>query len=361
MDKSRTHADAPSPHRATLRDVAQTANVSVATASKALNGNGRISAETRRLVQAAAKQLGYQRPSGTSEQRKRPSLVGMITSDYNGRFSLPIMTGAESTLGAANHAALLMTSHGKPMLERSHIDMLASYGVDGLIVVGDISNPRPPLSKAVTMGLPVVYTYDPSTSPDDCSVICDNMGAGRQAIEYLIGHGRRSIAIVGGPNSFQASRDRTAGALEIFRLYGMEPVAHIADRWSEEWGERAATVLMHTHPETDAVYCLSDEIARGMARGLQSKGKRIPQDVAIIGHDNWDVFCSSTHPTLTTFDNNIALIGKTAAQLLIDAINGHPHHGIVTVECPMIIRESTEVSRHMPLRGSGYLTGLETD
>lgn len=347
------------PVRPTLADVARAAHVSASTASKALNGTDRVSAETRRIVRAAADALGYSTPRGRERQRASSGLVGLVTSDHNGRFALPLLTGAETTLGASNHAVLLMSSHGKPALERGHINQLAAHGVDGLIVVGDTTNPRPPLPQAAIMGLPVVYAYDPSSDPNDCNVICDNIGAGRQAIEYLIGIGRRHIAVVGGADTFQASRDRVEGALETFRLYGLTPVEVWNDRWSEEWGERAATLLTARHPGLDAVYCLSDEIARGMARGLASAGRDVPHDVALIGHDNWDVFATNAHPTLTTFDNNITLLGRTAAQLLIDAIRGRRHHGTAMIECPMIIRESSDPDRRSPVRGTGWVTGLE--
>ena len=337
--------------RVTLQDVAREAHVSVATVSKSLNGTERVSAATRRHVIATAQRLGY-RKSTADGARMRSGLVGLITSDYNGRFSLPLLTGAEGTLGASNHAALLMSSHGRPDLERNHIDQLAARGVDGLLVVGDTTNPRPPLKPSTTMGLPVVYTYDPSTDPNDCSIICDNVGAGAQAIEYLLSLGRRYIAIIGGSEDFQAARDRTQGAWRTFALYDFQPVEVLFDMWSEEWGERAMTLLLDRHPHLDGVYCLSDEIARGAIRGLLTAGKRVPQDVAVIGHDNWFVFCSNSHPTLTTFDNNIPLIGKMAATYLIDAINGHPHRGTFAVECPMIVRESTDPTRRTALNNT---------
>ena len=343
--------------RPILAEVARKANVSISTASKALTGKGHIAPATRRAVQLAAEELGYRK---VAPKRKVSSgLIGLITTDYVGRFSLPLMTGAETTLGASNHAALLMSSHGKPSLEQRHIDLIASYGVAGLIVAGDTANPRNPLPDSVTQGLPIVYTYDPSTDPNDCSVVCDNVGAGRQAIEYLISAGKRHIAVVSGADAFLASRERRQGALDAFRMYGMQPLAVLSDRWSEEWGNRAANWLVSHHPDLDAVYCLSDEIARGMCRGLVARGKSVPQDVSVVGHDNWDVFSVSAHPMLTTFDNNIALIGKKAARLLLDALKGKPHHGVHTVECSLIVRESSDPDRHMRLRGSGSLTGLE--
>lgn len=339
----------------TLADVAKLANVSIATASKALNHTDRISASTQREVSKAAQQLGYRKSIALSHKRYRSGLIGLITSDYNGRFALPMLTGAEKTLGVSNHAALLMSSHGHPALEKSHIDRLAAHGVDGLIVVGDTTNPRHPLDPRTTMGLPVVYAYDPSRDPNDCSIICDNIGAGAQAIEYLLNIGRRYIAIIAGSEYFQAARDRVLGAQRTFTLYDFRPVAVLFDAWSEEWGERAARLLVEQHPHLDAIYCLSDEIARGAARGLLSMGKRIPQDVAIVGHDNWFIFASNAHPTLTTFDNNITLLGKTAAQFILDALSGHPHHGVTSIECPMIIRESTEAKRRTSLESTNRI------
>lgn len=343
--------------RVTLADVANLASVSVSTASKALNRTDRVSAETQRAVLQAAQQLGYRKSTDVTPQARhhRTGLVGLITSDFNGRFSLPLLTGAESTLGASNHAALLMSSHGRPALEKSHIDRLAAHGVDGLIVVGDTTNPRPPLDPRTTMGLPVIYTYDPSRDPNDCSIICDNIGAGAQAIEYLLSLRRRYIAVIAGPENFQAAKDRTKGAWRTFTLYDFQPVAVLFDAWSEEWGERAARMLIEQHPHLDAIYALSDEIARGAVRGLMAAGKRVPQDVAVIGHDNWFVFATNAHPTLTTFDNNITMIGKTAAKYLLDALAGKPHHGVTAVERPMIIRESTEPTRRTPLDSSGRI------
>lgn len=346
--------------KTTLADVARLANVSVATASKALNHTDRISARTQRAVLKAAEQLGYDKANRTERSREHSGLIGLITSDYNGRFALPLLTGAEITLGASNHAALLMSSHGRPALEKSHIDRLAVHGVDGLIVVGDTTNSRPPLDPQTTMGLPVIYAYDPSRDPNDCSIICDNIGAGAQAIEYLLNIGRRYIAVIAGPEDFQAAKDRVLGAQRTFILYDFQPIAILFDAWSEEWGERAAQLLVEQHPHLDAIYCLSDEIARGAVRGLRSIGKRVPQDVAVIGHDNWFIFAANAHPTLTTFDNNITIIGKTAAQFLLDALAGRPHHGVTSIECPMIVRESTEPRRHTALESTGRVYERKT-
>ncbi|WP_018143454.1 LacI family DNA-binding transcriptional regulator [Alloscardovia criceti] len=344
--------------RPTLAQLAEISHVSVSTASKALNGTGRISAQTRRIVQLNAEKLGYT-TKRTSQTSDRTGLVGLITSDLNGRFALPLLTGVEEALGAAHHTALLMSSHKSYELEKQHIAQLTSRGIDGLIVVGDSTNPRPPIDPRILGGLPTVYAYAPSTDANDCSIVCDNVGAGRQAIEYLIGIGRSAIAIVGGGENYQAAKDRITGAQSAFSLYGLQPIRIINDRWSEEWGERAAGLLLADHPEVDAIYCLSDEIARGMIIGLMHHGKTVPGDIAVLGHDNWEVYSTGTHPTLTTFDNNIQLVGKTAADYLFQALHGKPYQGTISVECPMIIRESTDVGITTRLYGSSWYNGFE--
>ena len=113
--------------KVTLHDIAIAANVADSTASKALTGTGRISAETRRRVRDIAAQFGYARPATkTRTGNGRTGLIGIVTPDRNGRFALPLLAGAERALGAHNHAALLMISQGVPALERSHINQLSA-------------------------------------------------------------------------------------------------------------------------------------------------------------------------------------------------------------------------------------------
>lgn len=123
--------------KVTLHDIAIAANVADSTASKALTGTGRISAETRRRVRDIAAQFDMLPAVKTRTGNGRTGLIGIVTPDRNGRFALPLLAGAERALGAHNHAALLMISQGVPALERSHINQLSAQGVDGLIIAGN--------------------------------------------------------------------------------------------------------------------------------------------------------------------------------------------------------------------------------
>lgn len=184
--------------RITLDDIAAAAHVSKATVSKALNDTGQLSAHTRRLILKTADELGYVKTANVQTPRCKTGLIGLVTSDLEGRFSNPALIGAENTLGSTNHAVLLTNSRGDPKLERAHIDQLAARRVDGLLMLGGETDSRPPLKPNTALGIPIVYAYAPSNNPEDCSVTCDNVAAGAMAIDHLLLRGRRHIAIVSG-------------------------------------------------------------------------------------------------------------------------------------------------------------------
>ena len=324
-----------------LEDVAALANVSVATASKALNGKPRVSDETKRRVQRAAKKLGY--PTKQSEHTpstERTGVIGLITSDLQGRFSTPILIGAENEFRAHSASVLLANARGDDVLEREHVEKLLSLKVDGLLIVQCKTNPRPSLGK--DWKVPLVYVYGPSSDNDDCSVACDNVEAGRMAVNHLISCGKRKIAIIAGDETYTATEDRTKGALEALAEFGLDPAGPIRyGRWDENWGRAATRLLLDQNVDFDAVVCQSDQLARGCIDALKERDLRIPEDVAVIGHDNWSVLTTSSRPPLTSIDNNTEQLGRVAARYLIDAINGKPHHGVEYLPCKLVQREST--------------------
>ena len=168
--------------KVTLHDIAIAANVADSTASKALTGTGRISAETRRRVRDIAAQFGYARPATkTRTGNGRTGLIGIVTPDRNGRFALPLLAGAERALGAHNHAALLMISQGVPALERSHINQLSAQGVDGLIIAGNTCNARHPIDPRIqNVCLPSTPTTLRMTQPIAVSSATTRVPEGRR-------------------------------------------------------------------------------------------------------------------------------------------------------------------------------------
>jgi len=327
--------------RTTLADVASAAGVSIATASKALNGRKQVHAETRRKVLAAAESLNF-RPNifGQQLKRGRSGAVGLITHDLEGRFSIPVLMGAEDEAGSGEVSVLLCDARGDQLRERYHVQALLGRQVDGLIVVGARPDPRPSLGRLL---VPVVYAYAPSEEPEDMSEVCDDVGAGALVVEHLLTLGRRRIGIVAGDRGYRAARDRVHGATTALAEGGLTPVGGRAlfGSWDEAWGRAGARALLREDPDLDGVVCGSDQIARGVLETLREQGVQVPQDVAVTGHDNWAPMSAQSRPPLTTVDLNLEQVGRSAAARLFAAIDGDPTPGVQTVSCRLVSREST--------------------
>jgi LacI family transcriptional regulator len=326
----------------TIGDVAALAGVSIGTVSKALNGRGGISTRTRARVHEAAEQLGFQSNAlARSLLTGRSFTVGLLTNDSFGRFSIPVMLGAEDALQTGQIAVLLCDGRDDAIREQHYVRTLVARRVDGIIVTGRRSDPRPPLG--TDFALPVVYAMSESTNPQDVSVLPDDKGGGRLAVEYLLATGRTRVGHITGPANFRAARLRAAGAGEALAHAGLAMAGEgpIHGVWSEEWGRQAANILLRQAPDVDAVFCGSDQIARGAAESLREMGRKVPDDIALVGFDNWTVMAEASRPTLTTIDMNLTQVGRTAAEVLLAAIDGRPAHGTRLVPPELVVRDST--------------------
>ncbi len=330
------------PMRARLADVATRAGVSVGTASKALSGSGRMRPETRTRVLQAADALGFS-PNRHAQnlQAGRSWTVGLMTTDGIGRFSTPVLLGAEDALGAGKISVLLCDTRGDAIREQHHLSTLIERRVDGIIVTGRRTDARPPLSGVGS--IPIVYAFSPSTDPRDASVVSDDAGGAGLAVEHLLGLGRVRIAHVTGPAHHAAAQDRAQRTLDLLADAGLAPAtgrAHFGD-WSEAWGRRATDAVLRAAPDVDAFFCGNDQIARGVADALRERGISVPDDVAIVGYDNWDAMALAARPPLTTVDMDLGEIGRIAALRLLAAIDaGEPRPGVETVPSRLIVRES---------------------
>ncbi|MEV0821991.1 LacI family DNA-binding transcriptional regulator [Nonomuraea rubra] len=328
---------------ATITDVAALAGVSVGTASKALNGRGSLREETRTRVREAARQLNFEVNAGArSLHSGRTYTVGMITTDTIGRFSIPVLMGAEDALGAGQMSVFLCDGRDDPIREQYHVKTLLSRRVDGIIVTGRRTEARAPI--APRLPVPVVYAFISSTDPGDCSVVPDEEGGARKAVEHLLAIGRTRLAHVTGPEHHHSAQARSAAAAGRLAEAGLSLVGPpLFGAWSETWGRQAVGMLLAGGTSFDAVFCGSDQIARGVADALRAVGRRVPEEVALVGYDNWDVMAGACQPPLTSVDMNLEGLGRTAAEMLLAAINGTPSPGRHARPCHLVVRESTTV------------------
>lgn len=328
----------------TIGDVAASAGVSISTVSKALNGVGRMREDTRERVVRAAEELGYAgRPPRGGVRDSRSYTVGLLTTDSFSRFASPIMLGVEDALGAGKISVLLADGRGDAIRENHHVQSFLARRVDAIIVTGRRSEPRPPIG--VSTRVPVCYVLSQSQRPEDLSFVIDDEQGARLATAHLLALGRRRIAYVSGPQKHLSARLRGAGMLDELHRAGLEAVQHSAvwGEWSEAWGRQAASMLVRSGQPFDAVFCGSDQIARGVVEQLQRLSLRVPEDVSVVGFDNWDVLALASRPQLTTVDPQLGDLGRMAAEAILAALAGERRSGVIPHECRLVVRESTSV------------------
>src|SRR6185312_3276781 len=170
----------------TIRDVARLAEVSIGTASKALNANGRLSTETREKVLRVARELGY-RPNDLAQSlhRAKSMTVGILSNDSFGRFAFPIVEALEDRLADDGIAVFMCNATDDPERERRHLDQLLGKRIDGLVVTARRSDKRPSVREHVG-GLPVIYVFAHADDAQSLSLLPDDEGGAKLAVEHLI-------------------------------------------------------------------------------------------------------------------------------------------------------------------------------
>lgn len=333
------------PLRATIRDVAQRAGVSIGTASKALNDNGRLKTETRERVIAAAQELGF-RPNSLAQSlhRTRSMTVGVLSTDSFGRFAFPIIEALEERLAEHGIAIFMCNATDDPAREKQHLDQLLGKRIDGLLVTGRRMDKRPPVA-VPGQTMPVIYVFSQADDPEALCLLPDDYGGALLGVQHLAGIGRKRIAHVTGPASFEAVALRHRGYRDALAGAGLHEIDgyYLNGKWSEAWGREAVASLFDGKAEVpDALFCGNDQIARGVTDALRERGVTVPDQVAVVGFDNWDVMTLAARPPLSSIDMNLRELGQLAGERLISMIAGERLKGVERLPCSLVVRQSSD-------------------
>lgn len=335
----------------TLRDVADEAGVSLSTASKVLNGTGRAAPATRDRIFATAERLDF-RPDALAKffATGKSFTVGVLSDEEPRGFAMPVLIGAQKALGQRDLAALTYYADATdPDSHREYIRKLRARRVDGVLAVGGTPDVTVPSLRA-GFTAPVVYAFLRSKRPDDIVVVPDGEMAGRLAAEHLLTLGRRRIAHITGEKTHPAVQDWLRGLTRT--LFGAGcPLAldePIYGDWSREWGYHAAQRVLASIDRVDAIFCGNDKIALGLREALREVGVRVPDDIAIVGYDNWSRLSDDRDYSLTTIDPNLQHLGAVAVEQLVQAMDGHGVPGLHTTPCTLIPGASTGASTGAP-------------
>ena len=329
------------PRTTTIRDVAREAGVSIGTVSKVLNNTGTIAVETRRRVSEVAERLQF-RPNmlAKSLHTGLSGSIGLISNDSFGRFTMPIMEGLEAVLAPLGIGVFMCNATDDPAREAAHVEQLMAKQVDGIVVTARRSDRRP-AAQLSGLGVPVIHVF---AHGDDggLTLLPDDKGGAKLAMQHLLALGRRRIAHITGPEHFEAVHLRGKGYAEVMVEAGLPALPVRFGKWTEACGRAAAHDLFGPgKPNPDALFCGNDQIARGAADALREMGRTIPQDVAICGFDNWAVMAEAARPPLTSIDMNLAALGAEAGRCMAVMIDGEIERGLRLLPCRLVARAST--------------------
>lgn len=329
----------------TIREVAKAAGVSVATASRALNGLSSVTAKTRARIEVAAKELNYVPHSGArSLTRRQTDTVGVILPDLFGEFFSEIVRGIDQVVQGAGKNLLLGNMHGSA--EETGQAIRAMRGrVDGLLVMPPHSSAET-LDRALTQGIPAVLLNAQGAGGTTPFVAVDNYAGARLVTEHLIERGARHVVHIAGPASNRDASERERGYRDALReRLGITDPLILPGDFREDAGRDAARHLLQSGARFDAVFGGNDIMAVDCMAELREAGLSIGREVMVAGFDDIPLARYVT-PQLTTVHSDITRLGSAAAHLLLRLLAGEaPDTQDSLIIAPTLaVRGSTGVS-----------------
>ncbi|WP_169952119.1 LacI family DNA-binding transcriptional regulator [Microbispora sp. H11081] len=328
--------------RPTLEAVAARAGVSRATVSRVVNGQLTVTPQIRDAVMRAVDELGYVPNSAArSLVTQRTDSVALVVSEPPTRvfsedpmFST-VIRSASLELEAADKQVVLMLAGS----QKSHARIeryVAGGHVDGVMLIS--MHGADPLPAAVArMGVPAVSYGRPAVPVPLPYVDNDNVGGAVKAVRHLLDRGRRRIATIAGPQDMIGGQDRLAGYRDALRDSDRRSIVAVGD-FTRQSGAAAMRHLLQDDPQLDAVFVANDLMAIGALQALRQAGRRVPDDVAVVGFDDIEA-ARFTEPPLTTIRHPVSEQAAAMVQLLLGLLRGGPAVPVV-LPTELVVRDS---------------------
>ncbi len=305
---------------ATIKDVARKANVSVATVSRALNGQDNVADAVRKRVIQVAGQLRYSpHHAARSLSSRRTHTIGVVLPDLYGEFFSELMRGIDQVARERGQHLLVSSYHGNPREQAEALRTMRGR-VDGLLVMSPFTDSTQMLEQNLSAAMPAVLINSSASDGGQAVVSIDNYGGAREMVRHLVEAGHRSIAFIAGPvDNFDAA-ERLRGYREQLAesLPDAEPWVLQGD-FDEASGHQAGGELLASSRRPDAVFAANDMMALGCLFALNQSDVHAPHDIAIAGFDDIPL-ARYVHPSLTTMRVDIAELGGRALRVLLDRI-----------------------------------------
>ena len=337
----------PTVQRATLRQVADAAGVSVPTASKVVNGRDDVAVSTRALVEGAIQSLGYESPQRRRAQSHGPALVDLVIDRLSSAYSVEVMRGIVDLASSEQVEIVISTMSPKRFVDVDGAawgQRLSAAGRRGVILVTSAIG-QPQLDSLAACGISVVLIDPLSATQDDVPTIgATNWAGGRSATEHLIGLGHRHIAFLGGPADAACNRARLHGYHAALADAGIEADARLVrsgDFTTETGVAGLASLLDAGGLAPTAIFAASDTIAIGVLAEAHRRGIVIPRDLSVVGFDGTTVG-ELAIPRLTSVAQPLFDMGAAALRSVLRLSRGERiDSSHVELATRLIVREST--------------------
>lgn len=307
-----------------IREIAKRANVSISTASYAINGSSKVKTETRDRILAIANELNYiPNMAGRTLKKQKTNLIGVYLTNYGGAFYGELVSGIHDFLHQHHYDVIICSS------ERAHT-FIPEKMVDGAIIL-DSTFSTEKIESYAARGHQMVVLDRELSHQNVCSVLLDNRGGAQKALLALEKKVSKKIYLVTGPPGTYDSNERLAAAKICLKERKLSYEVILGD-FSKESGRQAAREILQKDEKEIGIFCLNDEMAIGMYSVFQKSDWKIGKDIHIVGFDNIEV----THylrPRLTTIDYSKSDWGKVAAETIYFMLNGkQPSNQLVDVK-----------------------------
>lgn len=307
----------------TIRDVARLSGVSVGTVSRSLNAPDTVRPDTLGKVRAAIKALGFQPDARAQTMRRRKTMtVGFVIDDIANPWHASCFKAIDTEMRAHGYSLYLMSTNGRASEEAAAIDMLQHGRADGVILTINNEQDSRTIARLKELRIPSVL-LDRELPLEIDAVLTDHAPGLRQATSYLIGLGHRRIAIITAGPDIRPGRERVRGFVEAFEASGLKPPRDLirSQSLSVDFGFREASAFLQMREPPTAIIAAGNRILVGVLRAIQQQGVSIPRDLSLIACDRSDV--ALLYPGhITLIDRAVEEIGRTAAQLLLERLEG---------------------------------------
>lgn len=327
----------------TIKQIAQKANVSIATVSRALSDSPKVQEATRKKILNLAKELNYNPNIIARNFAKRKSnMLGLILPDISDEFFAEIIHSIDETAYEFGYFTLVVSSHKNRSMVESINTMMHSGIVGGFILLTPFMSNE--IANALsTNTVPYVLISGDSEIGDYDVITVDNYKASYKLIEYLVSKGHRKIGHIAGPEENNDAFLRKKGFADACKKFKLE----VKNYWQAKGtftmasGEQATLKMLKHNDMPSVIFAANDMMAIGCCSALKSKGIKVPDEVAVVGFDDV-ILAEYSNPSLTTVKVDTDTIGKLAAQRLIEKVqkdlNGKPRKVVVPTE--LVIRNS---------------------